>query len=910
MPKHSVKELTEKLKDLQAVETRLKESEEKFRLAFHTNPDAINLNRVADGMYIDINDGFTKLTGYTRQDVIGKTSIELNIWANPVDREQLVSGLKKDGYVDNYEARFRCKNSEIKIGSMSARLFNFNGEIVILSITRDITKRKQAEDALGESEERFRSIINNTDTGYFFIDSNGIFRDVNKAYIKLYKFHSSEEIIGKHFTAILQNQDIGTSHEIFQGILNGKSEYLTGEFKRTCKDGSIGYHTFSTRPVSRMGKVVGIEGFIIDTTGRRLAEDELKKLSTAVKQSPVSVVITDPDGNIEYVNPKFCKVTGYSAEEVIGKNPNILKSNETTKETYEQLWKTILTGKEWRGEFHNKKKNGQLYWEDAAISPILSEDGKITHFLAVKEDITLRKQAEKELQDNEHKLIEAQKIAKLGYYSFNVKTGFWTNSAELDEIFGIDNKFKKDVNGWLKIVHPEFRDAMAKYLNEHVLQQHNKFDKQYKIINSKDRKEKWVHGLGSLNFDKDNNPVEMFGTIQDITNRKKLEEQLAQSQKMESIGKFAAGLAHDYNNIITAINGFAQLASSRTEKNSYVWNFLNEILKAGDRAAKLTSQLLMFSRKQVIEPKIVNINDVIKKMDRMLYTLAGENFNLKFRLGDHLPPVNADITQIEQILVNLVLNARDAIIEKTSSYGGHQITIETRAIYLDETFVKTHQGSSIGSHIIISVSDTGVGIKKETLSKIFEPFYTTKKEGKGTGLGLSTVYGIVKQNNGSVYVYSEPQQGTTFNIYWPCITIEEQNTDEENNDEEILGGNETILVVEDDKSVIEFVRSFLTSLGYNVLTESNGKKALEFSKENPGLFQLLLTDVIMPEMNGKELAEELNKFIPNLKVLYASGYSGEHISNNGILDEELNLINKPYSMYMLAKKIREILDQK
>jgi two-component system cell cycle sensor histidine kinase/response regulator CckA len=398
------------------------------------------------------------------------------------------------------------------------------------------------------------------------------------------------------------------------------------------------------------------------------------------------------------------------------------------------------------------------------------------------------------------------------------------------------------------------------------------------------------------------------GIMRDVTTRRKLESQLFQSHKMESIGLLAGGIAHDFNNILTAISGYTDLVLLQLNPNNPNYRHVNGILKGVKRAENLTRQLLAFSRKQIIEPKIIEINDVIFDLEKMLHRLIGEDINLEALLAKDVGRIKADPGQIEQILVNLIINARDAINQRTTQSSEKKITVETKGVYLDLNYVAQNPGSSVGQYMLIAVSDTGIGMNEEEKRKIFEPFYTTKERGKGTGLGLSTVYGIVKQNNGNIYVYSEPGKGTTFKVYWPSTDLEEIVDYNDNMEDELHNGQETILFVEDDKEVRNFVTTALKSLQYKIFEASNGVVALDLINEQKPDIDLLITDVVMPEMGGKELAEKIVKILPGIKILFTSGYTDNHIVRSGRLNKGLNFIQKPFSITEIAKKIRVVIE--
>ncbi len=511
----------------------------------------------------------------------------------------------------------------------------------------------------------------------------------------------------------------------------------------------------------------------------QLQSEELNKLSIAIEQSPVAIIMTDIDGTIEYVNPRFSDHTGYTMDDVIGQNPQIFKSGVTTDEEYGDLWETILDGKIWRGEFLNVRKNGDQYWENATIGPVRNEDGVITHFIAFKED---------------------------------------------------------------------------------------------------------------------------------ITEQKSLREQLLQAQKLEGIGKLAGGIAHDFNNFLSVISGHTELALLDVDMNESVHSDLVQISKAAKNAALLTRQLLMFSRRQVIEPKIIDLNALITNMNSMIKRIIGEDITITLDLDSDICPVKADSGQLEQIFMNLIINAKDALNLKASSADGKKITVETSGLYLDADYVSMHVGSNIGPHVLVAFSDNGIGMDAGTRERVFEPFFTTKEHGRGTGLGLSMVYGIVKQNNGIISVYSEPGLGTTFKILWPCEVDAKLSELPGVDEAKTRGGDETVLVVEDDEDVCEMACTSLKRYGYDILKASGGRQAMEIARSGKKI-DLLLTDVVMPGMGGPELAGELKKIVPGLKIIFCSGYTDNHILNREIVEERAHFIQKPYAPGALARKVRAVLDE-
>ncbi|MCL4490846.1 MAG: ATP-binding protein [Nitrospirae bacterium] len=460
-------------------------------------------------------------------------------------------------------------------------------------------------------------------------------------------------------------------------------------------------------------------------------------------------------------------------------------------------------------------------------------------------------------------------------------------------------EYEADPYLWYRMVHEEDRKAVVEQAAG-ILSGKAIEPLEHRIIH-KNGQIRWVKNTPVPHYDQHSRLVAYDGLVADITERKKLEEQLRHSQKMEAVGQLAGGIAHDFNNILTTITGYGSFLKMKLEKGDPLMPYVEQVINSAERAANLTRQILAFSRKQVIDPKPVNLNETIKKVEKLLLRLIREDIELKTIFADMDLTIMADSAQIEQVLMNLCTNARDAMPE------GGLLTIESGLVELDEEYLKTHACGRPGKYALISVADTGSGMDEKTRERIFEPFFTTKEPGKGTGLGLSIVYGIIKQHNGHINVYSELCKGTTFKIYLPLIRSKVAET-QPITLSSLEGGTETILVAEDDKEVRKLSKDVLECFGYKVIETGDGEDTINRFKENEDKIQLLVLDVIMPKKNGREVYEEIRKIRPDIKVLFMSGYTADIINSKGILEKGANFISKPVSSHEFLRKVREVLD--
>ncbi len=515
--------------------------------------------------------------------------------------------------------------------------------------------------------------------------------------------------------------------------------------------------------------------------------------------------------------------------------------------------------------------------------------------------------SEEALRQSEKRLKLAQAIGHVGMWDWDMITGKSIWSDETYRILGFSpGECHPSYNLFLDVVHDDDRNRLNQAV-EAAQHQHQPYDLDCRIVR-KDGSEVVANARGAVTFDADDKPIRLLGTFQDISERKraedeklKLEERLQQSQKMEAIGRLAGGVAHDFNNILTGINGYAEIAIDDLKPGDPMRADLEEIKSAGMRAADLTKQLLAFSRKQTISPKVVRPNEILERSQKMLRRIIGEDIDLVFIPANNLGRIKADPAQLDQILVNLAVNAREA------TPNGGKLTIETQNVSIGEEFCASHIEAEPGDYILLAVSDNGQGMDEKTKSNIFEPFFSSKGGDANTGLGLATVYGIVKQNGGFISVYSALDTGTTFNVYFPRV-MERADALPEEKPRDLLTGTETLLLVEDEAHVRNLTKKILERKGYKVIAKDNGSAAFAYCDQSDDPIDLLLTDVVMPNMNGRDLFIKLQKKRPELKALFMSGYTENVIAHHGVLYEGVNFIQKPFTLKTLAITVRRVLD--
>ena len=882
------------------------------------------------GNLLFFNDAVVRELGYNEEDLRGLNFQNLVDEANAQKIYNIFHQVFLTGQtVKSFDWEILKKNREkLDAEASVALLRDANGKpIGFHGVVRDISQRTQAKKDLIQSEAKYRTILKNMEEYYLETDLRGNFIFFNDTLCRMLGY-TREELQNINYRKIIPNEQnryiFSVSNEV----------YRTGETKNIIhhtvltKDGSLRHIERSIVLMrSATGEPIGFSGVGRDVTKRLEAERIIQKNERHLRliTDNISDIIWTMDFNLQftYLSPSILHITGFTPEQVMKMPLTSLLPPDTNTMLKQMLDEELNAerSKEARGETidQNKtvtfelqimRKTGEYFWVENRISFNRDENGEPFEILGVTRDISERKRAEEALRDSEkrYRMIVENMSDSIATLDLNLQYTY--QSPSIQRVTGYSLEELKNLSARERLT-PESRVMVEKVLAEALdydsQKRPRRFGTQTLEVEAyhKNGGTVWLEITATFTRDENGEVTGILIISKDISERRKtaqekdkLEKQLVQAQKMETIGRLAGGIAHDFNNMLSVILGYADLAKLRLSENHPVLNDIAEIKKAAIRSRNITTQLLAFSRKQIISPKVIDLNEMITHTNKALVSLIGEDVHLTCHLDENLRMIRIDPSQIEQVLMNLAVNARDAMP------GGGRLTIATTNMRADDFYCGKYEGFTPGDYVCLSVSDNGTGMDKDILQNIFEPFFTNKETGKGTGLGLATVYGIVKQNNGVINVYSEPAHGTTFNIYLPATTME-KNIQVEQVKEPVLTGKGSILLVEDDPMVLKITEGMLEYLGYDVIVANTPMEAIVIC-ENPAIsIDLVISDVVMPVMSGKELRNKLAGIRPGIKVLFMSGYPANIIAHHGVLEEGVQFIEKPFTLESLSAKVAD-----
>lgn len=905
--------------DRKNAQNALIKSEEYYR-EITTNSSDVLFIVDEKGIMTYVSPSVERYLGYRPKELMGKSALDF-ILPDEQERarENYREALKTTEVSLQNRFRVRHKNGEdVIMEGVGKNLLNHPAIAGFVMNARDVTDRIRAEEALKENEKLFRLITDNVRDVVWIMDMNLNITWMAPSVEKMRGF-TVEELksmpLEKHLTpASLQNVNGLIDKYLSSEIESIRDEdimlEMTLEFIRR-EGATIWADTIITVLRDGQGKPTGLLGVARDTTEKRKMEDVLReserKYRLLTEKMSDVVWILDMNMRTVYVTPSIEPILGFTQEERMQQTIEQQLTPESLLLARERMTGQMDLEKQGQIDPEMKAtlilqyyhKDGSTRWMETVTSGLRNEQGILTGLHGVSKNITERKKAEDALRKSEERYRAIFENTGTANIIVAEDTTIMMANKNFADLCGYTKEELEGKISWTVFVHKDDLEQMEKYHRMRRLMdgdapasyEFRAITRRGDILN--------LYLSASMIPETKESVISMI----DLTQNKQLETQLIQAQKMESVGRLAGGVAHDFNNMLSVIIGNTEMALKNLDRSDPLYKTLQDVLNAGMRSADLTRQLLAFARKQTVSPKVLDLNDTITGMLKMLRRLIGEHIDLGWHPGHDLWTVEMDPSQVDQLLANLIVNARDAIAE------AGKILIETANTVCDESYCMDRPECIPGEYVVIAVSDDGCGMDKETLASIFEPFFTTKKEGQGTGLGLATVYGIVKQNNGFVNVYSEPDHGTTFRIYIPRHVAgeDERGTESEDHEMDLPVGTETVLIVEDEQTVLTLSKAMLEMLGYKVLAANSKDQAFKLVNEYDGEIDLLLTDVVMPGMNGKELSERIRDIKPAMKCLFMSGYTADVIARQGVLEEGVKFIPKPFSLQDLAVKVREVL---
>ncbi len=879
-----------------------------------------------DGVYLLCNQELANLVDKSKEEIIGGTDYDIfpEEKSDAYRKNDLEAISKGSTRVNEESADYLHAGYSKWIETIKTPVYFASGELLgVLGVGRDISRRRQALEEAREMQDFLDIVVDCSPVPMWIGSPNGTVLRTNRALCTALNL-SPQQIVGKY--NLLNDGNLKTP-EIAAKLDAVFKDKKPVRFELPWSAGAVSnvdfsggrdlYIDVSAYPLlDRDGQMTHVVVQWVDISARKDAEEALHESQVRLLEAQHIAHIAhwtfDPESGIPWWSEELYRI--YDRNPADGPLPYSEHPQLVHPDDWERVdaifRQATETGDPFDVVFRILRPDGSVRTINSICKPLLDDAGGVVEMRGTVQDITKLKQAEEALRESER---QARQMADLITGSDQpVAMGFPDGSLgrvnpAFCELTGYTEEELQAIDWAKDLTPPEWTEKEAEALDElHRTGRPVRYEKEYI---RKDGSRVPIELLAHLTRDDVGEPSYYYAFVTDISERKraekereKLEHQLGQAQKMEAVGRLAGGVAHDFNNMLSVILGHAAMLQEDMDSGEPFHEDLEAISRAAERSADLTRQLLAFARKQTVAPKVIDLNHTVTSMTRMLQRLIGEDIDLAWRPGDELWSLKIDPSQVDQVLVNLCVNARDAIADVG------KVTIETDNTTFDETFCREHAGFMPGDYVLLAVSDDGCGMSSETLETIFEPFFTTKESVKGTGLGLATVYGIVKQNEGFITVYSEPGQGTTFKVYLPRHDAKAVAPVAETRAKPTGRKHETILVVEDEPAMLRMVTIMLEKEGYTVLSAGTPGEALELARQHGAQIHLVITDVVMPEMNGRELARRLTLAYPDLKRLFMSGYTANVIAHHGVLDEGVNFMEKPFSPKMLAEKVREALD--
>jgi len=855
--------------------------------------------------------GTYRLFGITPEELQGGLSVFLNL-VLPEDRPQLLRAHRASDHsttgILDVEYRIRRPDGVIRwLYERGHVEFDQTGTAVRrLGMVMDITEQKNAETALRQSEERFRQLFRDAATGIAVTTLDGRFLEANTAYCQMVGY-SPAELQQLDFTTLTHRDDRPQNQVLTQALLKGQRDSFIIEKRYLAKSGAIIWCRLSVSlQRDAVGQPVSMIGVAEDITQQRQAEVALQRsqalLRVACDISGTGAWWVDlPEQTLTW-SDKMYDILEWPQEQTPEVAAVIQCYVPGDREQLVAAFKACIhTGTSYDLSLRVTTAQGNLRWTRSIGEAVRDASGQIVRVQGAFQDISAQKTAEQELRSSEERFRLLSKATNDAIWDWDITTNTNWRGEGFTTFFGYQPDDMMLTHEWWQArIHPDDRPQVLASLRQALAHGASSWSGEYRFC-CQDGSYANVFDRGYIMRHADGQPVRMIGGMMNITQQKNLEAQLQQSQKMEAVGQLAGGIAHDFNNLLTIILGCGEMLLTMVPKGDPLRAIANDIYTAGDRASDLTRQLLAFSRKQILSPQILDLNQVVSNLEKLLRRLISEDIQLRTQLATSLPQIEVDPGQLEQVILNLTLNARDAMPQ------GGELMIETAAMTIgpDESLGKLD--CAPGHYVMLAISDSGHGMTTEIKDRIFEPFFTTKDPGQGTGLGLATVFGIVKQSNGLIDVYSEPGLGTCFKLLFPAVSVMATATAAET--APVQPGHETILLVEDEVGVRQIAKRALEQLGYQVLEAANGKAALDVMQAYAQPIHLVITDVVMPEMSGRQLVEQLDRQGESVQVLYMSGYTDDAIVRHGVSEEVNAFLQKPFTPSGLARKVREVLDK-